>query len=553
MTQMRWKVEVPSKPRSGESKQASWFMVGGWRPDFSFICDHLIISFFSPPLNPTMLPQSRPRIRQRKAEERGRPFPMTHYAFGLMSLHIVVADAFIQPIAPSIPAVPTAAATGPTCTATATARIATTLRATSDIKSKARRGRTKAKRKSKGASSNSSLEPAACASSAAVLVRTLQAECHTPSLILSKVGTQLSPSTDDDGRVSSLVLVRMAKLAVEQMNAALFASESAGVASFDLWDHEDDQTALDMLSTVCSTLATAVESNSADLENSVEGIKAAGVLSRILVKSGVECGVISSSFGPLVQSFKELPFDEDKKMEEHYLSGLRWSFDNLSYSFGMANEEGDIMPTHLNKAYQDIGIPFRIKPGLLDSVADLNVANLSNQVQFKAETIKTTNTSKSVKERRLTAWEGESGDIPGFAYSSKVMKTRPFSPLVRSVRDELRAKTGEDYDCCLLNLYPDGESGMRYHIDPDQGELWGYETAVVSVGAARRFAFRPIAGIEGVKNGNVHNFVVMDGDVTEMFGLCQQKYQHTVKTAEGRGEAASRSSLVYKKTLRSVW
>ena len=133
------------------------------------------------------------------------------------------------------------------------------------------------------------------------------------------------------------------------------------------------------------------------------------------------------------------------------------------------------------------------------------------------------------------------------------MKTRPFSSLVRSVRDELRAKTGEDYDCCLLNLYPDGESGMRYHIDPDQGELWGYETAVVSVGAARRFAFRPIPGIDLDLEGNigkVHNFVVMDGDVTEMFGLCQQKYQHTVKVAEGRGETASRSSLVYKKTLR---
>ena len=493
--------------------------------------------------HPTMLPQSRSRIRQRKAEERGRPFSMAHYVFGLMSLHIVVTEAFIQPIA-----VPTTAAAAAGPTATPTARIATTLHATSDIKSKAQRGKRKAKRKSTGANGKTSLESAASTSSANVLVRTLQAECHTPSLILSKVGTQLSPSIDSDGRVSSLVLVRLAKLAMEQMNAALFASESAGVASFDLWHDKDDQTALDTLSTVCSTLGTAIESNAADLESAVEGVKAAGVLTRILVKSGVECGDISLSFGPLVQSFQKLPL-KDKKMEEHHLSGLRWSFDNLSYSFGIANKEGDIMPTHLNKAYQDIGIPFRIKPGLLENVVDLNVKNLSNQVQFQAETIKTTKTVKSVKERRLTAWEGESEDIPGFAYSSKVMKTRPFSPLVRSVRDELRAKTGEDYDCCLLNLYPDGESGMRYHIDPDQGELWGYETAVVSVGAARRFAFRPIPGIEGVK-GKVHNFIVMDEDVTEMFGLCQQKYQHTVKTAEGRGETASRSSLVYKKTLR---
>ena len=489
-----------------------------------------------------MLPQSRSRIRQRKAEERGRPFSMAHYAFGLMSLHIVVADAFIQPIA--VPTIVAAAGS----IAPGTARVATTLRATSDIKSKTQRGKKRAKRKSKVANGKTSLESAASTSaSAALLVRKLQAECHTPSLILSKVGTQLSSSIDKDGRVSSLVLVRLAKLAVERMNAALFASESAVVAHLDLWDDEDDQTALDTLSTVCCTLGAAIESDSAELENAVEGIKASGVLSRILVKSGVDCGDISLSFGPLVRSFKKLRFDEEKKVEEHHLSGLRWSFDNLSYSFGVASEEEDLMPVHLNNAYQDIGIPFRIRPGLLDSVADLTVANLSTQVQFNAETIKTTGTGKSVKERRLTAWEGESGDVPGFAYSSKVMETLPFSPLVRSVRDELRAKTGEEYDCCLLNLYPDGESGMRYHIDPDQGELWGYETAVVSVGAARRFAFRPIPGIEG---GKVHNFVVMDGDVTEMFGQCQQKYQHTVKTAEGRGETASRSSLVFKKTLR---
>ena len=373
----------------------------------------------------------------------------------------------------------------------------------------------------------------------------LQADCHTPFLILKKVGSQLSPSTDSNGRVSSLVLIRLVKQGMETMNTAMFASsESPGKMS--LWEDGDEHSALDTLSKVCSTLAAAIESKSVDLESAVEGIKAAGVLSRILSTSEVKPDVTFVAMRPLVQSFAKVPVDES--MEAHYLSGLRWAYDNLAYSFGAAHEEGkDLMPAHLNKAYRDLDLPFRIRPGLLDCVAELTVANLSNQVQFKADTIQTTSTGKSVKERRLTAWEGESEDIPGFAYSSKTMETRPFSPLVRSVRDELRTKTGEDYDCCLLNLYPDGESGMRYHIDPDQGELWGYETAVVSVGAARRFAFRPIPGLQS--KGKVHNFVVCNGDVTEMFGRCQQKFQHTVKSAEGRGEAASRSSLVYKKTL----
>ena len=436
---------------------------------------------------------------------------------------------------------------GPTCGPTIPARhmptaaSSTILYATSDanMKAKAQRGKIKAKGKSKVAKRK---QP-----SAAVLIRMLQADCHKPFHILSKVGTQLSQSTDSNGRVSSLVLIRLVKLGMEKMNTAMFASESSGKTS--LWEDGDEHSALDTLAKVCSTLAAAIESKSVDLESAVEGIKAAGVLSRILSTSGVKPDVTSLAMRPLVQSFAKVPVDES--MEEHYLSGLKWAYDNLAYSFGAAyEEEEDLMPAHLNKAYRDLDLPFRVRPGLLDCVAGLTVANLSNQVQFKADIIQTTSTGKSVKERRLTAWEGESEDIPGFAYSSKIMETRPFSPLVRSVRDELRKMTGEgDYNCCLLNLYPDGESGMRYHIDPDQGELWGYETAVVSVGAARRFAFRPIPGLQSTSKGKAHNFIVMNGDVTEMFGQCQQKFQHTVKTAEGRGEAASRSSLVYKKTL----
>ena len=131
--------------------------------------------------------------------------------------------------------------------------------------------------------------------------------------------------------------------------------------------------------------------------------------------------------------------------------------------------------------------------------------------------------------------------------------------IVRLVGLQSMETTKEWYDCCLLNLYTNGESGMRYHIDPDQCTLWGHETVVVSVGATRKFSFRDIPGLtkyngdddtkSSKKTGIVHNFYVLDGDTTEMFADCQQKYQHTVKTS--RGEKAARSSLVYKKTRRA--
>ena len=95
---------------------------------------------------------------------------------------------------------------------------------------------------------------------------------------------------------------------------------------------------------------------------------------------------------------------------------------------------------------------------------------------------------------------------------------------------------------------------MRYHADPDQGILWSRDTAVVSVGATRRFAFRemvPPGGVAGDR-GAPHVFTLMSGDVAEMFEDCQERYQHTVKTAEDKREKAARSSLVFKKSLGSV-
>mmetsp|Transcript_28564 Transcript_28564/g.28904 ORF Transcript_28564/g.28904 Transcript_28564/m.28904 type:complete len:84 (-) Transcript_28564:745-996(-) len=76
-----------------------------------------------------------------------------------------------------------------------------------------------------------------------------------------------------------------------------------------------------------------------------------------------------------------------------------------------------------------------------------------------------------------------------FSYSGKDMETAPWSAITESVRNCLYDTRGYYYDGCLSNLYPDGGSGMRYHIDPDQGTLWDRETAVVSIGATRRFSF----------------------------------------------------------------
>ena len=409
---------------------------------------------------------------------------------------------------------------------------------------KASTANSKIKIKTNNNNNNNNIKPTIkikSASSASSLIGTLQAECHSPSLLLSKVGSKLSPASDPDGRVSSLVLIRLAKLAVERANQQLYCSTNSNSSTnienpaLTLWDDNDnDNDAIDIdidptvalltLANVCSTLAVAIASSKANLDSGVEGIKAAGVLSRfVTINYHDDDNMLNADaiFLPLMTSYENVSVDE---MEEHHLSGLRWAFDNLSLCCGNNNNNNnhttnknhnratnnnnannDLLPAHISTAYQHLHLPFRIRPNLLQNIPNLTVSALTSQVQFNAETIHTTSTSKTVQERRLTAWEAQSTSIPGFAYSGKIMETRQFSPLVLAVRDALMETTKEWYDCCLLNLYTDGESGMRYHVDPDQGVLWGYETVVVSVGAARKFSFRDIIIDEKEKEMNGSN------------------------------------------------
>jgi len=277
-------------------------------------------------------------------------------------------------------------------------------------------------------------------------------------------------------------------------------------------------------------------------------------------------------------------------LKPHQLTGLIWSFDTFDLILDMDDEQQQQQQQQqkiqeLRDAYRKLNIPFRIRPGFLwkkqkdnndyetatttttttittnemDAKCTelLSLQSLKTQVDFQKEEI-ITSSKRIVPERRETAWQGEE-HVPGFAYSGKIMERQPFSPVVGYVRDFLLNHMGVYYDCCLLNLYPDGDSGMNYHVDPDQGTIWGYDTCVVSVGATRRFSFRDIPKSKGggggddqdASNSAPYNFVVMEGDVTHMFDDCQFRYQHAVKTADARRgeEKASRSSLVFKKYI----
>jgi hypothetical protein len=116
-------------------------------------------------------------------------------------------------------------------------------------------------------------------------------------------------------------------------------------------------------------------------------------------------------------------------------------------------------------------------------------------------------------------------------------------------------KTGQRFDCALLNLYPERSVACKYHKDPDLGRLWARDSVIVSLGETRRFAFREDSLVKK-KRAPEHWFRVRGGDAVWMFGDCNDTWEHCVMPGENdvRGDAsdasdAPRASVVFKRSL----
>jgi alkylated DNA repair dioxygenase AlkB len=362
------------------------------------------------------------------------------------------------------------------------------------------------------------------------LVSDLQT-CVTPQEVLERVGKYVTPEADTDGSLSSLVLLRLSKqLIVIDNNDCGDIKTAAARSALEPMESTEN-----ILRVVTTCLAT---SKRASNDAVVEGFKSCSILARIVPD------ISENVFRPVSDFWaRQTAHELVSSLEAHHLSGLKWAFDGLHLARPLGNFS---VPRHLQDSYDFLNLPFRIIPGGMKDVQDISLSTLTSQVQFKVDAIRTAS-AQVVKERRQTAWEGDEGVSP-FAYSGKAMPRSSWSPLVEATRNELVDRIGQYYDGCLLNLYPEGGSGMRYHSDPDQGILWDYDTTVVSVGATRRFSFRVLPGSDSSAQAQPHTFVVMEGDVTHMFNDCQDRFQHTVKKADDKREVAARASLVFKRT-----
>lgn len=125
---------------------------------------------------------------------------------------------------------------------------------------------------------------------------------------------------------------------------------------------------------------------------------------------------------------------------------------------------------------------------------------------------------KEIITKRKVAWYG---DQPfAYTYSNTTKYALPWTKELAALKSIVEAETGETFNSCLLNLYHTGEEGMAWHSDDEKDLKKNGAIASLSLGAARKFAFRHKLTKEKVELNLPH------GSLLVMKGTTQSHWLH---------------------------
>jgi alkylated DNA repair dioxygenase AlkB len=91
-------------------------------------------------------------------------------------------------------------------------------------------------------------------------------------------------------------------------------------------------------------------------------------------------------------------------------------------------------------------------------------------------------------EPRLTAWYGDEG--ASYSYSGTTRHPKPWTPLLREIKQRVENAAGVCYNSLLLNQYRDGNDSVSWHSDDEHSLGHNPSIASVSFGAVRSFHLR---------------------------------------------------------------
>ena len=127
---------------------------------------------------------------------------------------------------------------------------------------------------------------------------------------------------------------------------------------------------------------------------------------------------------------------------------------------------------------------------------------------------------KLITTKRKVAWVGDAGC--SYTYSGVKKFPQAWTADLLHIKHKLESLTHSAFNSCLLNLYHDGDEGMGWHSDDEKELDSAAPIASVSLGGARKFAFK-----HKLDKTNVSLFLE-DGSVLLMQPPTQEFWQHSL-------------------------
>ena len=129
---------------------------------------------------------------------------------------------------------------------------------------------------------------------------------------------------------------------------------------------------------------------------------------------------------------------------------------------------------------------------------------------------------KTFITQRRVAWFGD--EPYEYKYSKISRVAKPWTNVLKQIKEIVESNCDESFNSCLLNLYQDGNEGMGWHADNEKELKRNGTIASVSIGAERKFSFKHKVSHEVVdinlENGSA---LLMKGEIQQFWKHCLPK------------------------------
>lgn len=123
---------------------------------------------------------------------------------------------------------------------------------------------------------------------------------------------------------------------------------------------------------------------------------------------------------------------------------------------------------------------------------------------------------------RLQCWFADPG--VAYRYADQLENSRPWTADLAALRTWVETATGATFNAVLANLYRDGADRVAWHADDDDDLGPMPVIASLSLGATRRFHWRPRPGVAGAPG----SLALSPGTLLLMKAPFQRDWQHAV-------------------------